>query len=195
MSPCCRTCSIVRVTPITRMCIGPLGTAPKIFDTRLPAIIFLSSRPHRVLVARHCMGRAGPASCGLPCKQPPGGARTPPSATTSGREELARCSRAASFRTFARDRSPINRRVERREASVPRLRRPRKRSARGRKTPKRKRVHARLRALWRLRACVTGPRRVPRKHPSACRRSAPSFVRENWQARRSPCLARTMMCA
>ena len=52
MSPCCRTYSIVRVTPITRMCIGLLGTAPKIFDTRLPVIIFLSSRPHRVLVAR-----------------------------------------------------------------------------------------------------------------------------------------------
>jgi hypothetical protein len=44
-----------------------------------------------------------------------------------------------------------------------------------------------------LRAYVTGPRRVPRKHPSASRRSA-SLVRarEHWQASEDIHLARTM---
>jgi hypothetical protein len=36
------------------------------------------------------------------------------------------------------------------------------------------------RDVSRLRACVTGPRRVPRKHPSACQRSA-SLVRARGQ--------------
>jgi hypothetical protein len=68
----------------------------------------------------------------------------------------------------------LNPAVERRKASVPRY------GARGA-------------ALWRLRAYVTGPRRVPRKHPSASRRSAPSQCEGIWQTSERSCLARTMM--
>jgi hypothetical protein len=46
----------------------------------------------------------------------------------------------------------------------------------------------------RLRAYVTGPRRVPRKHPSAYRRSAPLALsrRETQQSSEESCLARRM---
>jgi hypothetical protein len=45
------------------------------FDSALTPRIVATSRSPRVLVARHRMGRAGSASCALPCKQPSGGSR------------------------------------------------------------------------------------------------------------------------
>ena len=51
---------------------------------------FAPSRSRQGAFARHCDGRTG---CGVPrvavCKATPGGSGNPPSATTSGREELA----------------------------------------------------------------------------------------------------------
>ncbi len=49
------------------------------------------------------------------------------------------------------------------------------------------------RDVSRLRAYVIGPRRVPRKHPGACRRSASLFCERYFgNPRRRPCLARTV---
>ena len=79
------------------------------------------------------MSRPGSASCGLPCKHIPREAPEPrpPPLRADARSSHDR-RRRQRFRKFARDRLPINRRVERREASVPRLRGRRELSARGR---------------------------------------------------------------
>jgi hypothetical protein len=123
-----------------------------------------SSHPvRRGCFARHRKSRTGAASRALPCKQVPGGSGTPSSATRSGREKLAGCFDVARRQTFARDRVP----------QIPRW------SAERRASPM---CGQRERPAWdarrfakRLRAGVIGPRRVLRRHPSACRRSAPSL--------------------
>jgi len=118
--------------------------------------------------------------------KPPGGIRQHhPSATTSGTRECAnarlRTPLVASFSGLAKVGSePTNRRSgaprgghSRRAGCVSGSARDARRDA------------------SRLRAYVTGPRRVPRTHPSACRRSASLFRGGNaGKARGTICLAR-----
>ena len=120
-----------------------------------------SSRSRQGAFARHCDGRAG---CGVPrvayASKPPGGSGNPPSATTSGREELADGEAVTCF-------IPRGTGAKNRRGGAPRGERPR--WTQGACVKAR---YARLHAL-----CACGPtslarRRVP-LHPSACRRSAP----------------------
>ncbi len=149
---------------------------PRLLDNLLS--LARSCRPvrSRVLVARHRMGRRDAASCALPCTQFSGGSGNPPSATTSGRDKRAHASSTPMALAVeklhpAPDRSPKSR------GGAPRGERP---------GWTRGAAHAPAGLRY-------GPRRVPRKHPSACRRSAPSSCGEgNWQSSESICLARTM---
>ena len=100
--------------------------------------------------------RAGPASCALACNQHPGGARAKPPLRHYERSARMRYVRTASTAHCATLKDltesgsgPKNRRVERREASVPRMRGLRELVCEGTQGA----------ALWRLRAYVTGPRR------------------------------------
>ena len=85
-------------------------------DDSLFDATFAASRSRQGAFARHCDGRTG---CGVPrvavCKQLPGGSGNPPSAITSGREELA--DGEASL-LHPRGTGPTTAAVERREASV-----------------------------------------------------------------------------
>ncbi len=106
----------------------------------------------------------------LPCKQHPGGAGNPPSATTSGREELA-------GQNKKRQRPRRAGRLKSR-GGAPRG----EHLAYEMQGASHKRVYARLDAL-----CACGPtslarRRVP-LHPSACRRSASlTWCEGDWQS-------------
>jgi hypothetical protein len=133
--------------------------------------IVAPSRPLQGALARHRQGRAGAAPARLPCKRAPGRLREPETKTAA---------------------------VERREASVLRhwTRGALRESAFTRVFAAHESAFTRVfAALWG--AC--GPTslarlRVPRTHPSACRRSAPlSFVmRDIGKPRRIICLASTM---
>ena len=150
---------------IDRMSTARRWIAPAKIDGGLPAIIVLPFRPPRVLVARHCMSRSGPASRALPCKQHSGGAReTRPSAIMSGTCE---CTNARPTGTLM--------------CNAPKSRQGRP-GANNRRSGAPRGEHPALRDARRL-ASVCGSassirQRVPRKHPSAYRRSAPSRLCE-----------------
>ena len=132
------------------------------------------------------MSRTGTASCALLYASNTRGASDTALTTKGGREGFSRDIRdRRKVSGLARVRKPKTADVERREASVPRgqVRWLRKLVGAGCRAPGVKRGCACLDA-----PCVCGPaprvrQRVPRKHPSACRRSAPSrCARGIWQA-------------
>ena len=149
-----------------------LGTAPKFFDTRWLGLSSWCS------VRRGCSsrgivraGRDAASRESVDANRRPGGARaTPPSRHYERDLRMQQCE-TEGHRSCATPNGiakagpgPINRR-----GGAPRGERP----------PAAQIAKADLRGDARasdlaLRAYVTGPRRVPRKHPSACRRSAPS---------------------
>jgi hypothetical protein len=137
-------------------------------------ILIPSARSPRVLSRGIAMAERDAASRALPCTQLSGGSGNPPSATTSGREELAD-GEAACF--IPRGTGVTNPAVERREASVLRH-----------WTRGASQAPAGLR-YWPADGCRCTRAPVGAPLPSHC------AMGENGKPRRTHCLARTMLRA